>query len=68
MPGYNETQIEVSIVKKLGGKAFDRGIRCAPILDEDFVKVIKSRPMGSSSYLFKAWMAGWNEANINATS
>ena len=58
--------VETQAAKTFGAIAFAQGVKCAPILDRNLSSLLVSQPAGASIPLFKAWIAGWTEANIAA--
>ncbi len=51
-----------------GVRAFERGISCAPALDNEFLEThIKGLKVGEGgAELMKEWLAGWTKANLDA--
>ena len=55
----------------LGTAAFNNGIKCAPALDAEFMKMLAGRQIGetpkgeaSSVKLMKTWTHNWTLANL----
>jgi hypothetical protein len=57
---------KVEIAEALGRKAFENGIKGAPVLDPDVMSLLVDGPVGSSKKVLKAWLKGWHEANLEA--
>lgn len=50
-----------------GKKAFEKGIRFAPCLDSEFIKVfVEGTEVGESIAPMKQWHKGWTDANLAA--
>lgn len=60
------TKKEKSIkAQELGKKSFTKGITAIPVHDKKLMKMIpENSPVGSSNYLFKAWLKGWTLENL----
>lgn len=54
--------------KTLGSIAFARGVKCAPALDAEMMKMLSGRQVGDrrTAPELKAWAAGWTQANLAA--
>lgn len=54
--------------KTLGAIAFEKGIKCAPVLDADLMAMFAGREIGNKQTMtdMKSWIAGWTQANIAA--
>ena len=57
--------------KEMGKAAFANGVKCAPCLDSEFMKLISGRSPGqktkgqaSSVKLMKSWQDGWTNENF----
>lgn len=51
---------------EFGKLAFEKGIRCAPAMDREFLEAhIKGLPVGGGAKLMKQWIKGWTEANLS---
>ena len=51
----------------LGNVAFKNGLKCAPCLDKDLMKMIEGRrgeKIGASLPLLNGWLDGWTQANL----
>ena len=50
-----------------GKIAFEKGKRCVPALDEEFLnKIITGLKVGEGLPYYKAWSSGWMDANLKA--
>lgn len=59
----------ISKSKDLGRKAHSAGQKCIPIQDGPFIDLLKSREnrvIDTAIPLLKAWIRGWNEANLGS--
>ena len=56
----------IAKAEKLGEKAFLKGTKRQPTLDNDMMKLLKGDKIGESSNKLDAWLRGWDNANIKA--
>jgi len=56
---------KIKTATKLGLRAFENGIKCAPILDKDLMKLLVNNKVGEGILIMKAWVRSWTEANLN---
>ena len=69
----NAAKTQIETATKLGKAAFERGTGRVPAFDPAINEMIKGRvgfrpPAGEapSTAIFKAWMKGWDRANLAA--
>ena len=55
--------MEISEAKEMGKAAFLRGVKCAPIMDKEFMRAITSSA-GNYKEILKSWIAGWTAENL----
>lgn len=51
----------------MGKAAFNRGIKCAPVLDGEFMQTLIGREVGDHRSMaeMRAWTQGWTYANLH---
>ena len=59
--------MEISEAKEMGKAAFLRGVKCAPIMDKEFMRAITSSA-GNYKEILKSWIAGWTAENLKEIS
>lgn len=47
-----------------GVEAFNRGERCVPAHDKEFLKILEGLKVGEGIPLLKAWNKGWTDKNL----
>lgn len=58
-------KVENAVAFEYGRLAFLKGIRCAPVLDANWMAMIEGRKAGTCKELGNAWQRGWTNENLN---
>ena len=58
---------KVNLAKVLGAAAFEAGIPCAPIKDDEIMAMVgPGRPDDDKTTILEGWHYGWHKANVTA--
>jgi len=62
------TKSELKTAYELGVKAFNRGIKRAPMLDKNLMRMLKGKEVAdtSSNDIMDSWLKGWDTTNLKA--